>query len=175
MSAYVVDPAHIDVLLSVAIHGPRDRAVRHPGDGWHPPYVNELLDDRSGPLTAEDADEAGRALLAECIESVSYRYPDDSLDELPGPRPMPRPRQYEWTDFGSFLTAIEACLAIDGYGYQSCEHPGWNTSGPFWFCHRFRCALVGAMPGYHEARWHWTAEAALARAPRVGGRSRLDR
>ena len=83
MSAYVVDPAHIDVLLSVAINGPRGRVAGHPGDGWHPPYVNELLDDRSGPLTAEDADRAGRVLLAECIESVSYRYPDDTLDELP--------------------------------------------------------------------------------------------
>jgi hypothetical protein len=166
MSAYVVDPAHIDVLLSVAINGPRGRGVRHPGDGWRPPYVNELLDDRSGPLTAEDADEAGRALLAECIESVSHRYPDDSLDELPGPRPMPRADQYEWTDFGGLLTPIETCLAIDGYEYQSCEHPGWPTSGAFWFCHRLRCALVGAMPGYRDAEWHWTAEMVLDRTRR---------
>jgi len=40
MSAYVVDPAHIDVLLSVAINGPRGRVAGPPGDGWHPPYVN---------------------------------------------------------------------------------------------------------------------------------------
>jgi hypothetical protein len=172
MSAYVVDPAHIDVLLSVAIGGPRGRAVLYPGDGWRPPYVNELLDDRSGPLTAEDADHAGRVLLAECIESVSCRYPDDSPDELPGPRPMPRPEQYEWTDFGSLLTPIEACCAIDGYEYQSCEHPGWQASGAFWFCHRFRRALVGAMPGYRDAEWHWTTEAVLERAHRPGARRR---
>jgi hypothetical protein len=172
MSAYVVDPTHIDVILSVAINGPKDRTLRHPGDAWYPPYVNELLDGRSGPLTAEGADEAGRALLAECVASVSYRYPDDSLEELPGPRPMPRPEQYEWTDFGRLLSAIETCCALDGYDYQSCEHPGWQASGAFWFCHRFRRALIGAMPGYADAEWHWTTEAVLARAGRGHGARR---
>lgn len=162
MSAYVVDPAHIDVLLSVAIHGP----AGVPRGRWTAPYTYELFGSQgpTGPLHRADADLAGRLLLAECIASVSHRYPGDA--PLPGPMPTPDPEQYEWTDFGRLLAPVEACCAIDGYEYQSCEHPGWQGSGAFYFCHRFRCALIGVMPGYDGAEWHWTAEAALARAYR---------
>lgn len=161
MSAYVVDPAHIDVMLSVAINGPSEVRPGH----WVAPYVLELLPDaeKSGPITAEVADLAGRTLLHECITSVSYRY-NEPLGALPGPRPNPDPEQYEWTDFGRLITAVEAFCAIDGYEYQSCEHPGWWTSGANHFCHRFRGALVRCLPGYEEAEWGWTVETALARA-----------
>ncbi len=158
MSAFVVDPSHIDVMLSVAINGPKETWPRR----WTGTYVNELMDDgQTGPVTRETADLAGRALLRECIASVSYRY-----DGLPGP--SPDPEQYEWTDFGRLLTPIETCRAIDGFEYQSCEHPGWWNSGANIFCHRFRGDLVRCMKGYEEAEWHWTAEKALARAPRRG-------
>jgi hypothetical protein len=167
MSAYVVDPSHIDVMLTVAINGPKET---RPG-GWTPPYVYELLDgdEHTGPVTRETADLAGQALLAENIASVSHRYPDDPPGELPGPIPNPMLAQYEWTDFGKLLTPVEALCAIDGYEYQSCEHPGWWDSGASHFCHRFRSALIGCLPGYEEAEWHWTAEKTLARAPRGGG------
>ena len=81
MSAYVVDPAHIDVMLSVAINGPKESV----GARWTAPYVYELLegDEHTGPLTRDTADLAGRALLAECVASVSYRYPDDSQVGFP--------------------------------------------------------------------------------------------
>lgn len=169
MSAYVVDPAHIDVMLSVAVNGPAE--VR-PGP-WTAPYTYELLeeDGHTGPVCRESADLAGRALLAECIASVSHRYPD--AEELPGPVPTPDPGQYEWTDLGRLLSPIEACCAIDGYEYQSCEHPSWRSSGAFYFCQRFRRCLIGAMPGYALAEWHWTVEKALARAHRSGAFGRL--
>jgi hypothetical protein len=153
MSAYVVDPAHIDVMLSIAINGPRE--VR-PGR-WVAPYVLELVPDAEerGPITAEVADLTGRALLRECVASVSYRYKSTSA-ELPVPMPGLDPERYEWTDFGRLITAVEALCAIDGYEYQSCEHPGWWTSGASHFCHRFRKALVRCLPGYEEAEWEWT-------------------
>ena len=161
MSAYVVDPAHIDVMLSVAIAGPKESAGH-----WTPPYVYELLegDEHTGPVTAATADLAGQALLAECIASVSYLYPDDRPGQLPGPAPNPVVDQYEWTDFGRLMTAVEALCAIDGYEYQSCEHPGWWDSGAHHFCHRFRKALIRCLPGYESANRDWTAEDALARA-----------
>jgi hypothetical protein len=170
MSAYVVDPAHIDVMLSVAVNGPREVF----GLRWTAPYTYELLNDgiHTGPVDRASADLAGRALLAECIASVSHRYPD--TDDLPGPIPTPDPGQYEWTDFGRLLTPVQALCAIDGYEYQSCEHPGWWESGANHFCHRFRKALTHCLPGYEAAEWHWTAEAALARAPRRGGWRSLD-
>lgn len=165
MSAYIVDPAHIDVMLSVAINGPKERG---PGD-WSAPYVLELLGaGRPAPLCRENADRAGRALLAECVASVSHLC-DQPLGELPGPVPNPDPQQYEWTDFGKLLTAVEGLCAIDGYEYQSCEHLGWRSSGAHKFCQRFRESLICCLPGYEAAESHWTVEKALARAPRAGG------
>lgn len=165
MSAHVVDATHIDVMLSIAINGPKESVGAH----WTAPYVCELLDgdEHSGPVSAATADLAGRALLAECIASVSYRYPDDSPGQLPGPIPNPVADQYEWTDFGRFLTPVEALCAIDGYEYQSCEHPGWSDSGSHHFCERFRHALIRCLPGYEAAEWEWTPEKVLTRARRV--------
>jgi hypothetical protein len=152
-------------MLSVAINGPTGM----PSARWTAPYVHELLDgdEHTGPITRDTADLAGRALLAECISSVSHRY-DDPPGELPGLIPNPEVEQYEWTDFGKLLTIVEALKAIDGYEYQSCEHPGWWDSGASHFCHRFRKALGHCLPGYEAAEWTWTAEQTLARA-RIGG------
>jgi hypothetical protein len=87
MSAFVVDPVHIDLILSAAINGPLDYRGSH-GPGWSGPYVDELLDGiAGGPLTEETADLSGRALLRECVASVSYRYPEDPADRLPGVTP----------------------------------------------------------------------------------------
>jgi hypothetical protein len=161
MSAFVVDPTHIDVILSTAIRGPNGVAP-YPG-WWTPPYTDELLPGTSGPLRAEDADLAGEVLLAECIASVSFRYPDSGPGALPGPIPTPNPPDYEWAGYAQGLTAIEACKAIDCYEYQSCEHPGWGESGSRSFCERLRHILVGAMAGYEDAPWGWTAELARQR------------
>jgi hypothetical protein len=164
MSAFILSPAHIDVILSTAINGPSDNH-RPPGLGWHGPYVDELLEgEASGPLTREKADLAGAALLRECVASVSFRY-SEPLGNLPGPAPNPDPEQYEWTDFGQLLTAIECCAAIDCYEYQSCEHRGWQGSGAKAFCERLRRLLIGCMAGYEAAPWEWSTELVLTRAP----------
>lgn len=167
MSAYIVDPAHIDVLLSVAIHGPRG-TVRP----WRAPNIDELLrgTGRAGFLMEPDADLAGRELLRRCIASVSYRY-REVAGGLPGPFPTPDPEQYEWTDFGLMLTPIEALAALEGYEDQSSEDPDWWDSGAHWFCHRFRSGLIRRIRGYAAAEHHWTTEKALAIGPRrVSGR-----
>lgn len=167
MSAFIVAPTHIDAILSTAINGPKG-VRRNPHIGWHVPYVDELLEHYSGPLSAETADLAGRALLHECVSSVSYRY-CEPLGNLPGPAPNPDPEQYEWTDLGQILTAIECCKAIDCYEYQSCEHAGWRDCGARAFCERARGAMIGCLDGYEQAEWEWSAELVLARAPqRIG-------
>jgi hypothetical protein len=158
MSAFVVDPTHIDLILGCAINGPRDGEHDRLGDPWYPPYADDLLPGSRGPLRLEDADRAGAALLAECIASVSHRYPDDDLLELPGVVPTTLPADYRWKDLGLVLTIAEACKAIDCYEYQSCEHPGWGASGAAAFCQRLRSRLTGTLPGYGEAPWEWTAE-----------------
>lgn len=166
MSAFVVDAAHIDVLLSAAINGPSD-CFNEMRDGWRPPYVDELLGvlERLGP---RNADAAGAALLGECIASVRHLYPD-LRDELPGSLPTPDPAQYEWTDFGTPMTAIECCKAIACFEYQSRAHPDWKQSGARGFCAQLRAEMVSCMNGYKEAPWEWDVERALARAPRRWG------
>lgn len=157
MSAFVVSATHVDLLLSVALHGPSDSA-KSPHD-WSPPY----LDEAGCRLAALTCSPLGAALLAECIASVSHRYPDCAADELPGPWPMPIPTQYEFTDFGSCATIAETCSAIDCYAYQSCEHPEWEGSAAHAFCNRLRAALTGSLPGYEQAPWEWTPETLAGR------------
>lgn len=170
MSAFIVDPAHIDVMLSTALNGPKG-SRGNPRMSWRAPYVDELLEGFwSGRLIREKADLAGEALLRECVASVSYRY-SEPLGSLPGPIPNPDPEQYEWTDFGRVLTAIECCKAIDCYEFQSCEHPGWQDSGARAFCERLRGSMVGCMEGYEEAPFQWSADLVLTRG---SGRIGLD-
>ncbi len=161
MSAFVVDAAHIDALLSAAINGPTDR---RPGShlGWQPPYVHELIGVLE-PLGAGNASAAGKLLMEECIASVTYRYPD-LADELPGPVPTPLPEQYEWTDLRRVMSAIEACKAIACFEYQASQHPGWTRSGVRAFCSELRGALVTCIEGYDAAPWEWDVELALSRA-----------
>lgn len=121
------------------------RTEGHTPARWTAPYVYELLkgDEHAGPVTRDAADLAGRALLAECISSVSHLY-DDPPGKLPGHIPNPEVDQYDWTDFGKLLTVVKALCAIDGYESQSCEHPAWWESGANSFCHRFRKAPIAA-------------------------------
>jgi hypothetical protein len=170
MSASIVDTGHIDVMLSVAVNGPKEvTPSRYTG-----PYVLEIAEDEklAGPVTRDTADLVGQALLRENIASASYHY-DEPLGKLPGPVPNPDPAQYEWTDLGELLTPVETLCAIDGYEYQSCEHPGWWDSPASHFCHRFRKSLTRCLRGYEDAEWEWTTEMALARAQRSGGWRRL--
>jgi len=115
------------------------------------------------PLGAGNADAAGAALMEECIASVAYR---DASGELPGPMPTPLPAQYEWTDLGQVMSAIEACKAIACLEYQSSEHLGWASSGARAFCVELRAAMVSCMEGYDVAPWEWDVERALAQARR---------
>lgn len=158
MSAFVIFPTHIDVILSVALNGPSDYG-RTDSIGWSPTYLDELIDDSTGPASKALCSGAGRALLEECIRSVWYRYPDtECAEELPGPIPIPVPSDYEFTDLGRCATTVEACKAIACFEYQSCEHPGWSGSGARRFCERLRAGLTGGLPRYEDAPWEWSPE-----------------
>ncbi len=156
MSAFVVSATHVDVILSVALHGPSDRTQTGP---WLPPHLEVL----GAPLSATTCSVLGAALLGECLASVSHRYPDCPAHELPGPCPMPIPEQYEFTDFGPCMSIAEACKAIDCYEYQSCEHPEWAESTARGFCDCLRHELIIQLAGTEGAPWEWTPETLAAR------------
>lgn len=162
--AFVLDPAHIDVLLSTAIHGPSDRDK---DQLWYPPWVGDLVAYQSA-LDAKSASAVGAALLRQNIESARASSRGHDFHSGPGSTFVPDPRQYEWTDLGPLLTTIEGFRAIETYEDHSRAFFRWCGSGQEALCIRLRVSLSRCLPGYSTAEWHWTADAALARAPRRG-------
>lgn len=160
MSAFVVGKAHIDALVAVACDGPSDRRRRYPGDGWYgPSFVGPNGRNRA---RLEDASLIGGMLVAENVRSVAYRYPDDTRDTLPGPvdRYYNDPAGYQYARPWRVPTAVETMSLIACLEYQSCEHPGWETSDARAFLDGLRAAIIPLWPGYDQAPWEWPASAA---------------
>lgn len=122
MSAYVVEKAVIDVLVAAAVS--------------------------AGLVPAGGEDAAGQMLLDECVKSVAYRYPRDGDNERPGCYDVwdcpaeERVGQWQtpyvyrqptgglvggWADVSKGEDPVQ--VAAQEYDYQSCEHPGWRSSG----------------------------------------------
>ena len=104
MSAWIVSKAHIDRMVKTAIAwgiAPRDKSY------------NEL----------------GRMLWVENLNSVKYRYPNDTSGKRPGPSGLTDEdiENYEY-DGGDELTPVEALSASRCLDYQSCEHDEWPAS-----------------------------------------------
>lgn len=150
MSAFIVDHAHIDYLVTAAIEygmGPRGNSVYwRRSDDWRDSI-------RVGIDTAE---EVGAGLMRENIASVTHRYPDG---DLPGPIPTPDPSAYSFMPVRpSTITAVQVLKAIACYEYQSCEHPGWRDSAAYDFCRRLENAVINRLPGYDDAKWELSTE-----------------
>lgn len=162
MSAYIVSKAHIDALVRLAVEGP---AGYHggPGHSWSGYYYH---DGQSKDCRHEDAERIGAMLTAENVRSVSHRYNGEGLDTLPGPIDNGWVTdallgKYAYPAYGTgpvrisrgprHLTAIEGLKALDGYEYQSCEHPGWSSSEAKSLCDSLRSRLIDRLPGYSEA------------------------
>jgi hypothetical protein len=141
VSAYVVATPHINALVRLALEGPIGVPV-DPGNTWHSIYFGD------GRLTPDRADELGQALLRENLRSVNYRYSEHRR------RPA-----YKYNG-GRQLTVPEAILAISGYHYQACEHPGWERSEVYRFLFRLLDAVASRVPGVSEATtWEVTSDA----------------
>ena len=156
MSAYVVNRLHVDLLVRLILDGPAGVPV-DPSAAW---YLRTHV--------MGTADELGAALIREDVESVAYRYGEaPEAGTLPGPvdRYYLRPYRYERPPHR--LTVPEALKAINGYEYQSCEHPGWRTSAVRALCDELRARLIARVPGYDAAPWTWSAEDVEDRRPGV--------
>jgi len=106
MSAFIVDPEHIHVLLwatsrTTSPYGPL---------AWY--YDNPT---RKGELTPDTRDDVGQMLVDENAASVNYRYDEDDAYIYA----YQQPQHTTWTD-------VEILKALDCYQYQSCEHPAWR-------------------------------------------------
>jgi hypothetical protein len=159
MSAFVVAKAHIDALITAGLHQPWmnygplrwfdsedfEPGCFQEGEPWGP-ETHRWLESHRRELTGATAGQVGAMLWAENRRSVNHRYAEDEweapyvFDRLPG---SPAP--------------VDTLKAIDGYEYQSCEHPEWRRSEAFAFCEALRGRVIHHLPGYHASEaWHIT-------------------
>lgn len=145
MSAFLVSEAHITALVDVAANGPSDRSAKYPGDGWHTPSLRYACESAPFGIKSLDPrhepDPIGVWLWSENATSVAYLYHE----------PAEETYTYTFERPSRRLTTVEALKAIDGYVYQSCEHPEWKDSPAKQFVELLRLTLIGNLPGYNEA------------------------
>lgn len=178
MSAFVVDKAHIDLMVCAADYYGRQGfqgskmqwwQVDENGEyaGWRYLFANE--DSREEYYTLS---QLGQILVNENVRSVSYRYSEpgrtyyygaeaassmDDLDadvgDLPGPCDAYYMGPYVYTNPGRILTPGEVFKAIDCLDYQSCEHPEWRKTEAFAFLTALREQVCRSVDGYADASW----------------------
>ena len=135
MSAYIVSKQHIDFLVE---------ELTRSGSLYGTPQI----------VCGLSSDRVGEILIAENIASVSYRYGGESLDTLPGPVDKRDLLDYHFEHPAPMGNReVRVLKAVQGYTYQSCEHPGWPESQAARWMEELTSAMISALPGYEEAAW----------------------
>jgi hypothetical protein len=140
MSAFYVGAEHVNAMLCII----RAMSVTHALD-------TEFTD---AEMTA-----IGKLLLAENIKSLKRRYPDDWFTMIPEDLNKFQ-FHYEPAIVANLKTEDFRMLFVC-YRYQSCEHPGWETS------YAARFANLGALlldNGKASNVWHYRHELLEQRA-----------
>jgi hypothetical protein len=151
MSAWVVSKVHIDLMVSLGLHGIRGTEV-NPDNAWSFYWFHGKSSKR-----VEDvgADAVGEMLLSENLASVGYRYSEDPLTgDLPGPINAYWGVPYTFTDPKYQLTLAEAAHLIACYEYQSCEREEWEASEAHDYCRALKEMLLDRLPG-DGGPWGW--------------------
>jgi hypothetical protein len=145
MSAFVVHPEHINVLLWAGLKDPRLGALRW--DHGHPT--------NSTDLQPESATSIGQMLLTENVKSVNHA---DGADlSAPVAYTYRPPQERGWSN-------VELLNALHCYQYQACEHPQWNSSEAHAFCRALERRLIHRLPGYTDGPWAITRSSVPANA-----------
>jgi hypothetical protein len=137
MSAWIVTNDHIAAMVELAIGGGADADRVYwdeLGDG-HGKQVGRFADDRQ---------RIGQILVDENHRSINHRYPGDDDSGT-----------YRQPDYLQNPTAVEGIKIVHCYRYQSCEHPGWETSPAYRLCEAILEKLAHQIPGYDAAPWGW--------------------
>src|SRR3990167_7708444 len=155
MSAYIVNKAHIDALMQAGLTYGRRPPIR-----WDLPESGTQR--RYRQLDHQTSDAVGAMLWAENVRSIRARYPDvgADLEGAPGPVDLTAGAVHGYTFpvmSAPRLMPVAILKALDGYEYQTCEHPEWETSEAHAFCAALRRAMIRALPGYEEAAWEVSA------------------
>lgn len=154
MSAFVVEPTHVDALVSAGLSwriGCSDLR-------WFWPELDrsedmDALRGKTRELTFDSAGRVASMLYTECYVSVRYRYDSPAHEEMPGLIDMPRPDEYVFAIMNGTPDPVVVLKALSCYEYQACEHPGWLSSEARQFCDALRHRAIRALPGYDAAPW----------------------
>jgi len=151
MSAFVVDDAHIDCLITAGLCDPQNPLkwliAEEPTDGTHERGAAwghralEVYKQRRRTLTPETADAVGALLRAQNIRSVNFRYNEDEPEAE---------AYYQFAELPGTVVPIVVFQAIDCYEYQSCETPDWESSEACAFCDALRRKMIREIPGYGD-------------------------
>jgi len=126
MSAFICSDNHISAIVKWA--------TRNNVSIW---YGNP-----SRSLCAGGEQELVDILYAENVESVNYRYKGD--DPITG-------CVYDPTS--PILAPVAVIKAVQSLEYQSCEHPGWETSDAKEILQAIQSEAIRRLPGYELAEW----------------------
>jgi hypothetical protein len=145
MSAYVVDRNHILFLIAAAQGFTRGGDFYWYSDG---PHMLDVAD-------SEQAAKAANMLWQENVKSVSHRYPQDTLEQLPGPvgevfHIEPSEILMHW-DYR--LEPTQVIASCQCYKYQSCEHDEWESSSAKAFVDALIIAAIDRLPNYDKTIW----------------------
>jgi hypothetical protein len=141
MSAFVVSHDHIDALLTFATdQKPNDEIVFVVGDVGR-------------EITAANATEIGRILLAENVRSVQARYPQLPASELPGA--LVDEDTVASYKFGTWRVAklepLWILKACDSFDHQACETEDYEASDACVIIEAIRIRAIRELPGYTNA------------------------
>lgn len=137
MSAFVVDHAHIDALVTYAVAN---------NVSYYDAAAKERVD-----ITRFNATEVGRILLTENERSVLHRYPDCGPGNMPG-KIGEEASGYKFRQFNgqTVATILKGC---DCFDYQACETDDYEASVAHTIINSIRRAAVRHVPGYEAAPW----------------------
>lgn len=147
MSAYLVGPEHISILLWAGHEGFHRPGHKLTWEFDNPTRVHQLTEDN---LTS-----VGQMLVDANNASVNYRY-SEALQ--PYEYRYTRPRLTSWS-------LVEILKTLECYEYHAGEPRNWRTSEAYAFCRALQTQLGHAIPGYDNAPWGITATSRPAAQP----------
>ena len=162
MSAFICGPDHFKVLAIFAAHrsrgswrvDPRYIKGLDPEGLYALRGLENLNDNELASLYAD-------VLFRENIRSVRARYPNDKLDELPGPNDLPAHITITGRDqciAALRLKPVQVLKMLDCLEYQSCETENWEKTVAHTLLQDIRRAAIRQLPGYDDAPWDYDAE-----------------
>jgi hypothetical protein len=116
------------------------------GEAWGPRAV-QLMQELRRELTRDTADRTGQMLMRENRLSVDHRYNESEVEDI---------YEYPYGPHTRHINPVAILSAIRCYEYQSCEHPGWETSEAKAYCEALQLAMIRRLPGYDDAPWEIT-------------------